>query len=77
MREKVQGIVVFYAVIRDDGVMTQLRLVRGVDERLDLAARDALLKWEFEPARKNGEPVAVESIIRIPFRLDPNIKMRY
>ncbi len=77
MREKVQGIVVFYAIIRDDGVMTQLRLVRGVDERLDMAARDAILKWEFEPARKNGEPVAVESIIRIPFRLDPNIKMRY
>ena len=77
MRENVQGIVVFYAIIRDDGVMTQLRLVRGVDERLDMAARVALLKWEFEPARKNGEPVAVESIIRIPFRLDPNIKMRY
>lgn len=77
MREKVQGIVIFYAVIQDDGRMTQLRLVRGVDERLDTAAHNALLKWEFEPARKAGEAIAVESLIRIPFRLDPDIKMRY
>ena len=77
MREQVQGIVIFYAVIQDDGRMTQLRLVRGVDERLDTAAHNALLKWEFEPARKAGEAIAVESLIRIPFRLDPDIKMRY
>lgn len=77
VREQVQGIVVFYAVISDDGVLSKLRLIRGVDDRLDAAAREALNKWEFRAAMKNGKAVAVESLIRIPFRLDPSIKMRY
>ncbi len=77
IREQIQGIVVFYAVISDDGVLSKLRLVRGVDERLDAAAREALEKWQFRAAMKNGEAVAVESLIRIPFRLDPSVKMRY
>ncbi len=76
-REQVQGIVVFYAVISEDGVLSKLRLIRGVDERLDAAAREALEKWEFRAAMKNGKAIAVESLIRIPFRLDPSIKMRY
>ena len=77
IREQVQGIVVFHAVISADGVLSKLRLVRGVDERLDAAASEALAKWEFRAAMKNGKAVAVESLIRIPFRLDPSIKMRY
>ena len=77
IREQIQGIVFFYAVVSDDGVLSTLRLVRGIDERLDAAAREALQKWEFRAAMKNGETVAVESLIRIPFRLDPSIKMRY
>jgi TonB family protein len=77
VREQIQGIVVFYAVISDDGILSKLRLVRGVDERLDAAAGEALKKWEFRAAMKNGKAVAVESLIRIPFRLDPSIKMRY
>lgn len=77
IREQVQGVVVFYAVIQGDGKLANLRLVRGIDQRLDDASREALLKWQFEPARKNSEPVAVETLIRIPFRLDPNVKMRY
>jgi len=76
-REQVQGIVVFYAVISEDGALSKLRLIRGVDDRLDAAAREALGKWEFRAAMKNGKAVAVESLIRIPFRLDPSIKMRY
>jgi TonB family protein len=77
IREQVQGIVVFYAIISEEGVLSKLRLVRGVDERLDAAASEALSKWEFRAAMKNGEAIAVESLIRIPFRLDPSVKMRY
>ena len=77
IREQVQGIVVFHGFISEDGVLSKLRLVRGVDERLDDAASEALAKWVFRAAMKNGEAVAVESLIRIPFRLDPSVKMRY
>ncbi len=77
VREKVEGVVVFYCVIREDGTMTNLNLVKSIDDRLDAAAREALEKWRFEPARKAGKKVAVETLVRIPFELNPAIKMRY
>ncbi len=43
----------------------QARILRGIDERLDLSAINAFEQWEFQPAARDGEPVAV---VRIPFR---------
>ena len=77
VREKIEGEVILYCVIRETGEMTDLALVESLDKRLDASARDALLKWKFEPARKKGVPIAVETLVRIPFRLNPDIKIRY
>ena len=52
--EGVQGKVLLYAVIRSDGRVDQIRLVQGIDERLDASAVAAFSKWEFQPATKNG-----------------------
>lgn len=67
--EGVQGKVLLYAVIRRDGRVDQVRLVQGIDERLDAAALTAFGKWEFQPAAKNGVPVDLEAVVTIPFRL--------
>ncbi len=77
VRERIEGSVVFYCVIREDGSMTDLNLVKSLDDRLDAAARSALERWEFEAARKGGQRVAVETLVRIPFHLDPAVRMRY
>ncbi|MCB1022394.1 MAG: energy transducer TonB, partial [Acidobacteria bacterium] len=77
VREKVEGVVILYCVIRETGEMTNLRMVEGLDKRLDANAREAFAKWKFEPARKKGLPIAVETLIRIPFRLNPDVKIRY
>jgi hypothetical protein len=29
----------------------------------------ALSRWHFRPGIKNGEPVAVEAVVQIPFRM--------
>jgi TonB family protein len=68
MRENVAGIVVLYAVIHADGSVGNVRVLRGVDERLDRFASDAISQWKFEPATKNGSPVDVEATFQIPFR---------
>jgi outer membrane biosynthesis protein TonB len=44
-------------------------VLRGVDNRLDAAARDALRHCHFRPATKNGTAVALEAVIRIPFEV--------
>ena len=45
-----------------------VRVLRGVDDRLDRFASEAVAQWKFEPATKNGAPVDVEATFQIPFR---------
>ena len=67
INEHVEGEVVLYAVIRRDGSVDSIQLVRGIDEQLDKNAMNALSQWRFRPATRQGEPVELEAIVHIPF----------
>jgi TonB family protein len=60
-------------VIRQDGHVDSVALIRRLDERLDRSAVEALSKWQFEPALRNGSPVDVDAVFEIPFRLAPKL----
>jgi TonB family protein len=68
MRQNVQGTVILYGVIHADGSVSNVRVLRSVDGRLDRFASEAISKWKFEPATKAGAPVDVEATFWIPFR---------
>lgn len=68
MRQNIGGTVILYAVIHRDGTVGGVRVLRSVDERLDRFATQALAKWQFDPAMKNGAPVDVEATFWIPFK---------
>jgi TonB family protein len=68
MKQNIQGTVTLYAVIRRDGSVTDVRILRSVDDRLDEFAREALARWHFRPATKNGNAVDLEAVVTIPFR---------
>jgi TonB family protein len=68
MRQNVQGTVMLSAVIRSDGSVGEVRILRGVDDRLDVYASAALSRWRFRPATRNGDPVAIQTVVMIPFR---------
>lgn len=68
MRRNVQGTVTLYAVIRNDGSVSNVRVLRGVDDRLDQYARAALANWHFRPATRNGNAVDLEAVVLIPFK---------
>lgn len=68
MRDRVEGTVILYAVIHSDGSVGEVRVLQGVDDTLDENARDAMRKWHFQPGTKNGAPVDLEAVIKIPFR---------
>jgi TonB family protein len=70
MRNGVEGTVVLYAVIRSDGSVGEVRVLRGFDARLDENARIALSRWHFRPATKNGAAVDLEAVVQIPFRVE-------
>jgi TonB family protein len=67
IRKRIEGTVTLYAVIHRDGSVGEVRVLRGIDDRLDENARAALAHWRFRPATKNGEPVELEAVIYIPF----------
>jgi TonB family protein len=67
--DRVEGEVVLYAVIRKDGSVDSVQMVRSLDDQLDANAMDALKQWKFRPATKQGEPIEVEAIVHIPFHI--------
>ena len=77
VEERVQGRVQLACVIKRDGTVAGVQLVRGVDDRLNRSAVEALAKWEFSPAVRNGEAVDVDVLVEIPFQLAPKVKGPY
>jgi TonB family protein len=71
MADRVEGKVRLVAVIRKDGRVDSVSLLRRLDDRLDRSAADAMQQWQFEPALRDGQPVDVDALIEIPFRLAP------
>ena len=69
IKDRVEGVVVLHAVIRSDGSVAEVRVLEGFYNELDENARTALEQWRFRPGTKNGQPVDVEAVIRVPFRV--------
>ena len=68
IREGIEGTVVLYAIIHKDGTVGDVRVLRGLQVRLNENARVALMRWKFRPGTKNGEAVDLEAIVQIPFK---------
>jgi TonB family protein len=66
--KQIQGEVVVKAKISETGVVTSAEAISG-PELLQQAAVDAVKQWRFDPAVKDGKPIAVNSDIEIKFRL--------
>ena len=65
-----QGTVVVSADIGPEGgAPHNVRVLRGLGLGLDERAIEAVEKWRFKPAEKDGKPVAVKVTVRVNFRL--------
>jgi TonB family protein len=56
-----------YGIIRKDGSIDSIQLVRSLDPQLDQNAIDALAQWKFRPGTRAGAPVDIEAVIYVPF----------
>lgn len=68
-KAKYQGTVVLWVVIGPDGRPHEIRVQRSLGLGLDEKALEAVRQWKFEPARKDGQPVAVQINVEVNFRL--------
>lgn len=65
---RVQGMVVLYAVIGEDGRIRDLKALCG-PQLLVPASLHAVRQWRYRPYELNGAPVAVETAIRVQFQM--------
>lgn len=64
----IEGTVVVKYVVTETGEVTNVSAVRGPEE-LRAVCEAAVKGWKFEPALKDGKPVAVHRMARFPFRI--------
>jgi protein TonB len=67
IKAHVQGEIVLYAIIRKDGSVDSIQIVRGLDPELDRDAIEALAQWKFRPGTRAGAPVDLEAVVHVPF----------
>ena len=68
-KAKYQGTVVVKCVVGPDGRVRDARVQRALGMGLDEKALEAIHKYRFNPAKKDGQPVAVMVSIEINFHL--------
>jgi len=66
---KFSGNVLVYLWVLEDGSPSHLRIVRPAGLGLDEKAIEAVSKYQFKPATKDGVPVVVELYIDVNFKL--------
>lgn len=67
IKAHVRGQIVLYAIIRKDGSVDSIQVVRGLDPQLDRNAIDALARWRFRPGTHSGVPTDFEGVVYVPF----------
>lgn len=70
LRRGISGTVRVRVVVAADGSVDRLELAQASGNRyLDRAALEAVRRWRFQPATRNGQPVAAEVTVPIDFNL--------
>ena len=69
-KEKCGGNLVVWAIVGPDGKTHNASVVLPLGLGLDEKAIEAVRRWKFEPALKEGKPVSVQINIEVSFRLD-------
>ena len=71
MRAKIQGTVLLECIVRQDGLVSDVRVVRSLDQifGLDQEAINATRQWRFAPGTRFGDPVPVLVTVELTFTL--------
>jgi len=66
IRTYLRNVIVVFAVIDTEGKLQRVSVLQTPDGRFNLPILAALTRWRFQPAQRNGQPVALKVLIGIP-----------
>jgi protein TonB len=64
------GLVTVSCLIDEKGNVTEPKVIKASNEAFSQPALEALSKWKFKPAKKDGNPVAIRVNIPVQFNVD-------
>lgn len=74
IRRRIQGNVTLSAVVRADGTVGDVKVIKSLDAELDRQAVAAAKQWTFKPGTKDDQPVSVYVTLEMTFTLRPGTK---
>jgi TonB family protein len=67
---KIEGIIMLKAIIRKNGQVTDIKILKGLGYGMDESTIETVSKeWKFEPGKLDGRPVDIQANIEVSFRL--------
>jgi TonB family protein len=69
-RKKIQGVIVLTVTVNADGTTGKIKIEKGLGYGLDEKAVEAVSRWKFSPALKDGEPIEKEINVEVGFHLN-------
>jgi len=64
---RVSGTVLIGLIVSSKGEPAEVHVIRSLEQDVDRSAVDAVKQWRFNPATKDGKPVAVKISVEIRF----------
>jgi TonB family protein len=64
-----QGTITLWLVVDTDGKPRNISIAKPLGMGLDGKAVECVEKWRFDPAQRDGQPVAVEMVVQVDFHL--------
>jgi TonB family protein len=68
-KEKIAGLVILEIIVKEDGTVGDISVVRGLGHGLDESAMTTVKTWKFRPGTEDGKPVPVRIRLEVTFRL--------
>jgi TonB family protein len=69
VKAKYKGVAKMTVIVGEDGAVRDAKVTKSLGADLDNEAIKEVKRWRFEPATKNGKPVAVQIAVDVNFSL--------
>lgn len=66
---RIEGTVLVEGIVQCDGSFGDFRIIESLDPGLDRATLEALSRWRFRPATKDGQVVSAIYLVSVFFRV--------